>query len=265
MKLGVESTVSEPCFPIVVSHGHIRWLLEKARRLRLRPEQHRRARRPPAAAQLLLPVAPDAAVRGALGAVHLRAARQANRADALVQPGRAIGRGVAARGLRRRRAALAGAPASDAAVARGFARRSSAFRASLVDAGRRGARDPRRRRRARSRPAGPPLQHLRRRHQPRDRHQAAGVLRRERRRPSTSSTSDAGDLARYEADIYWSYGAKILATAAFTREPAEPAPHLPHELQLRSRLVREALRHRGFRPAVPRAAGRRPQQRRRVC
>jgi predicted CoA-substrate-specific enzyme activase len=30
VKLGLEATVSEPCFPIQVAHGHIRWLLENA-------------------------------------------------------------------------------------------------------------------------------------------------------------------------------------------------------------------------------------------
>jgi predicted nucleotide-binding protein (sugar kinase/HSP70/actin superfamily) len=29
VKLGLESVVSEPCFPIQVAHGHIRWLIEK--------------------------------------------------------------------------------------------------------------------------------------------------------------------------------------------------------------------------------------------
>jgi predicted CoA-substrate-specific enzyme activase len=29
VKLGLESVVSEPCFPIQVAHGHIRWLMEK--------------------------------------------------------------------------------------------------------------------------------------------------------------------------------------------------------------------------------------------
>jgi predicted CoA-substrate-specific enzyme activase len=29
IKLGLESVVSEPCFPIQVAHGHIRWLIEK--------------------------------------------------------------------------------------------------------------------------------------------------------------------------------------------------------------------------------------------
>jgi predicted nucleotide-binding protein (sugar kinase/HSP70/actin superfamily) len=29
VKLGLESVVSEPCFPIQVAHGHIRWLLDK--------------------------------------------------------------------------------------------------------------------------------------------------------------------------------------------------------------------------------------------
>jgi predicted CoA-substrate-specific enzyme activase len=37
VKLGLESVVSEPCFPIQVAHGHIRWLIEKHADLLLVP------------------------------------------------------------------------------------------------------------------------------------------------------------------------------------------------------------------------------------
>ena len=83
-------------------------------------------------------------------------------------------------GLRRRRPALVDAPRGGGGRRglRGAVRRSGPPCSTPADSALVDARDVRR---ARRRPAGPPLQHLRRGHQPRDRHQAAGVLRRQRR------------------------------------------------------------------------------------
>jgi len=221
VKLGVESTVSEPCFPIVVSHGHIRWLLEKGVDFVFVPNNIAAPGDPRQRASFFCPwqqtlpfvarsapsvfeqrhklIAPTlwydqgersvaASLREALGAVGLRF------------PGRRV---VAA--VRRGHQALA------------------AFRASLVDAGRRALAvletsgehgvvllgrpyniyD-----------GGTNLEIVSKLRE----YYGANVI------PFDFIEPEPSELARYAADFYWSYGAKLLATARFTR--SRPKLHL---------------------------------------
>ncbi len=70
-----------------------------------------------------------------------------------------------------------------------------------------------------------------------------------------------GDL---HPNMYWASGQKILAAARHGRHPAEPAPDLHLELQVRAGLLHQALHARGRRRAAAGAAVRRARQRRRL-
>ena len=71
------------------------------------------------------------------------------------------------------------------------------------------------------------------------------------------------DIDPIVPNMYWNYGRKILQTATFVRDQRAPAPHLHDELQVRPRLVHQALRARGVGQAVPDPAVRRAPERRR--
>ena len=71
------------------------------------------------------------------------------------------------------------------------------------------------------------------------------------------------DIDPVVPNMFWNYGRKILQAASFVRDQRAPAPHLHDQLQVRARLVHQALRARGLGQAVPHAAVRRAPERRR--
>ena len=64
-------------------------------------------------------------------------------------------------------------------------------------------------------------------------------------------------------NMYWNYGRKILQAAQVRRRPRAAAHHLPDELQVRPRLLHQALHPGGLGQALPHAAVRRAPERRR--
>ena len=69
--------------------------------------------------------------------------------------------------------------------------------------------------------------------------------------------------ATSHANMFWNYGRKILQAAKVVARAPQPAHHLHDQLQVRARLVHQALHRRGLARAVPGAAVRRAHQRRR--
>jgi predicted CoA-substrate-specific enzyme activase len=221
VKLGVESTVSEPCFPIVVSHGHIRWLLEKAVDFVFVPNNI---------------AAPGDVRRRAcffcpwhqtLPFVARSAPSIFEHRNKLIAPTLWYNQGERAVAASLREAFDAvglrwPARRTEAAVRRGF-EALSAFRASLLDAGRHALSTL-----ETSGEHGVVL--LGRPYNIYDggtnleiatklrEYYGANVI------PFDFIDLAPGELARYEDDFYWSYGAKILAVAAFTRK--RPNLHL---------------------------------------
>jgi len=221
VKLGVESTVSEPCFPIVVSHGHIRWLLEKAVDFVFVPNNI---------------AAPGDVQRRAcffcpwhqtLPFVARSAPSIFEHRNKLIAPTLWYNQGERAVAASLREAFDAvglrwPARRMEAAVRRGF-EALSAFRASLLDAGRHALSTL-----ETSGEHGVVL--LGRPYNIYDggtnleiatklrEYYGANVI------PFDFIDLAPGELARYEDDFYWSYGAKILAVAAFTRK--RPNLHL---------------------------------------
>ena len=221
VKLGLESTVSAPCFPIQVAHGHIRWLLENAVDFVFVPNNIAAPGDPRRRPSFFCPwhqTLPFVA-RSAPFIFEHRAK--------LIAPTLWYNQGVrsVAAALRE---ALSGAGFTlpvrrvEAAVQRGFTALAS-FRAALVDAGRRamGALED-------SGEHGVVL--LGRPYNIYDRGINLDVAAKLRQYYGTNVVGfdcidlAPEDLARYEDAMFWSYGARLLAAAAFTR--SRPNLHL---------------------------------------
>ena len=221
VKLGVESTVSEPCFPILVSHGHIRWLLEKAVDFVFVPNNIAAPGDLESRASFFCPW------HQTLPFVARSAPSIFEQRDKLIAPALWYNQGErsVAASLRQ---AFDGvglrwpARRMEKAVRQGF-EALSAFRGSLVDAGRHALA-------ALETLAEHGVVLLGRPYNIYDggtnleiatklrEYYGANVL------PFDFIDPAPAELARYEQDFYWSYGARILAVAAFTR--SRPNLHL---------------------------------------
>ena len=136
------------------------------------------------------------------------------------------------------------------------------FREALLGAGREALDDAARSRRARHRPRRPPVQHVRQGHQHGHPAQAAQVLRGQRdpaRLPAHQGHRHQPHRAQHVLELR----AQDPAGGELRARPGAPAPHLHDQLQVRPRLVHQALRARGVGQAVPHAAVRRAPERRR--
>jgi len=221
VKLGVESTVSEPCFPILVSHGHIRSLLEKGVDFVFVPNNVAAPGDPMKRANFFCPwhqTLPYVA-RSAPGVFAER--------HRMISPTLWFSHGEKAVAASLRQALDAaglrfGRRRVEAAVHRGQQAMAS-FRSSLMEAGRE----------ALSRleetgehgvvlvgrpyniyDGGTNLEIATKLRE----YYGANVI------PQDFIEPDPGELRRYEKDFYWTYGARILAVASFTR--SRPRLHL---------------------------------------
>jgi predicted nucleotide-binding protein (sugar kinase/HSP70/actin superfamily) len=221
VRLGVESTVSEPCFPVVVSHGHVRMLLDKAVDFVFLPNNIAAPGDPRRRPCFFCPW------HQTLPFVARSAPAISEHRDKLITPTLWYNQGErsVAASLRQAFGAVGlrwSGGRMETAVRRGF-EALSAFRASLVEAGRKALSTL-----EASGEHGVVL--LGRPYNIYDgganleiatklrEYYGANVV------PFDFIDLDPGDIARYEADFYWSYGARILAAAAFTR--TRPNLHL---------------------------------------
>jgi predicted nucleotide-binding protein (sugar kinase/HSP70/actin superfamily) len=221
VKLGVESTVSEPCFPILVSHGHIRWLLEKAVDFVFLPNNIAAPGDPRRRPCFFCPW------HQTLPFVARSAPSIYEHREKLITPTLWYNQGERSVAASLRQAfdsvGLRWTPGRmEAAVRRGF-EALTAFRASVGEAGRKAVSTL-----EASGEHGVVL--LGRPYNIYDgganleiatklrEYYGANVI------PFDFIDLDPGFVARYEADFYWSYGAKILGAAAFTRD--RPNLHL---------------------------------------
>jgi predicted CoA-substrate-specific enzyme activase len=219
--LGLESTVSEPCFPILVSHGHIRWLLEKAVDFVFVPNNIASPGDPRQRPCFFCPW------HQTLPFVARSAPFIYEHRDKLITPTLWFNQGARSVALSLREAfASVGlvwpTRRIEAAVRQGF-EALAAFQTSLVDAGRRAML-------AIDEPGEQAVVLLGRPYNVYDggtnleiatklrEYYGANVL------PFDFIDLPPADLSRYEETFYWSYGAKMLAAAAFTRN--RPNLHL---------------------------------------
>ena len=221
VKLGVESTVSEPCFPVLVSHGHVRWLLEKGVDFVFLPNNIAAPGDPRRRPSFFCPW------QQTLPFVARSAPSIFEHRRKLIAPTLWYDQGERSVAASFRQAFGAvglhwPARRVEAAVRRGF-EALSAFRVSLLEAGRSALS-------ALETSGEHGIVLLGRPYNIYDggtnleiatklrEYYGANVV------PFDFIDLHPADVARYESDFYWSYGAKILAAAAFTRN--RPNLHL---------------------------------------
>jgi predicted CoA-substrate-specific enzyme activase len=221
VKLGVESTVSEPCFPVVVSHGHVRALLDKAVDFVFLPNNIAAPGDPERRPCFFCPW------HQTLPFVTRSAPSIFERREKLITPTLwyNLGERPVAASLRQAfDAAGLHWPARrvDEAVRRGF-EALAAFRASLIEAGRKALRTL-------ETTGEPGVVLLGRPYNIYDGGTNLEIATKLREYYGTNVVPfdfldlEPADIARYEADFYWSYGTRILASAAFAR--TRPNLHL---------------------------------------
>jgi predicted CoA-substrate-specific enzyme activase len=219
VKLGLESTVSEPCFPVQVAHGHVRSLLEGGADFVLVPNGIAAPGEPDEKPSYFCPWSQTLPFV-TRAAPHIFDARHRLIAPTLwfnagVKPVAAsVREALTACGLRH--------PASrvEKAVHAGF-EAQAAFRASLVEAGSRAMAvlDERNE---------PAVVVLGRPYNIYDKNISLDVATKLRRYYGINVLGfdciapEEDDLRRYKETMFWSYGARLLATAAFVRR----RPHL---------------------------------------
>ena len=242
---GVDMTVAEPCFPIRVAHGHVEALFAEGADYVFVPNVLNEETEFPEVNSHACPWGQT------LPFVIRTAPRLERYRDRLLDAARALParRSQLVRDLRPLAEPLGAEPSAlhDAVAA------ANAAQQTLPRAPRgRRAQGPGRPRgvgRARHRRHRTPVQHVRQGREHGHPAQAAHVLRRQRDPhglPRRSRASTCGDVV---PNMYWNYGRKILQAGKFVGTPRAPAHHLPDQLQVRSRLVHQALR-----AAPPRAS-----------
>ena len=216
-RLGVESTVSEPCFPVTVAHGHIRWLLDHGADFVFVPNNIAAPGDPSGKPSFFCPW------NQTLPLVARAAPSIAARRDRLVAPTLWFNQGVkAVAGALRRSLTEAGlrwpARRVERAVARGF-EALAAFQSSLVAAGHRAldAMDA-------CQQDGVLL--LGRPYNIYDKGISLDIAPKLRRYYGVNVLGfdlldlPAESVARHEETMFWSYGARLLAAAEFvSRRP----------------------------------------------
>ena len=255
---GVALTVAEPCFPIRVAHGHVQWLFNEGVDWVFVPNQVNEETE-------FMQYNSHACPWGqTLPFVVKHAPGLEAHRDKILDPRVRFRDGR--EGLIRDFAEMMqrlGAE-QDAGAQRAGRRLQGAGRVPRQAAGgrRRGARAPRPRRRARRRPRRAPVQHVRQGHQHGHPAQAAQVLRGQRdpaRLPAHPRHRHRPDRAQHVLELR----AQDPADRDVRARPRQPAPDLHDQLQVRPRLVHQALRARGLGQAVSDPAVRRAPERRR--
>jgi predicted CoA-substrate-specific enzyme activase len=221
VKLGIESTVSAPCFPIQVAHGHIRWLLQQDVDFVFVPNN--------------IAAPGDSRTRAAFFCPWQQTLPFVARAAPFIFEHRSKilaptlwynqGARAVAAALRE---ALAGAGLRfpgrrvERAIDRAF-RAQASFRAFLLEAGRVAVQKL-------DQSGGHAVVLLGRAYNVHDAGSNLDIAAKLRRYygadvvPFDCIDLHAPDLARWEETMFWSYGARLLAAAAFTRD--RPKLHL---------------------------------------
>jgi predicted CoA-substrate-specific enzyme activase len=215
VKLGLESVVSEPCFPIQVAHGHMRWLIEKQVDFLFVPNNIASPGGQPDRPSYFCPW------NQTLPFVTRAAPFISEHAHRFISPNLwfNLGPGAVARDLQRalsRAGMRGGAGRVERAVTRGF-EALDAFRTSLFDAGRRAldaiaSRDEH------------GILLLGRPYNIYDKGINLDIATKMRKYYAANVIGldflDLGDedIASVHENMFWSYGRKILAAAAFVRD-----------------------------------------------